>query len=201
MHKSESLNANKYRLSDILELHSGYPWRGAIKEKRDGNVWAVQPKDISETGELLVDKLTRTELTGKKQPLWLTKGDVLVINKGTRNTVAYIAHNYEHVTCAPTLYFIRPKKKWLDKINMKFIAWQLSQVPAQNHFKRSAEGSLQVSLRRQVVEDTPLALPSLDVQNTLARLYDDAIQEEKLLMALIENRKQQMTAIANQLLK
>ena len=196
----KTLKATSYKLSEVLELHSGYPWRGLIKEIENGAVRAIQPKAISDLGELIEENLTRTEFTGKKQPDWVEEGDVLLINKGLRNTVAYIHQSYTDVVCAPTIYTLRPKAKWVKKINMKFIAWQLTQVPAQKYFKRSAEGSLQVSLRRKVVEDTPLAIPAMEVQNAIANLYEDGLAEQKTLLALIENRQRQMTAIATELL-
>lgn len=196
----KTLEATSYKLSEVIELHSGYAWRGLIKEIENGAVRAIQPKAISKLGELIEENLTRTELTGKKQPDWVTEGDVLLINKGLRNTVAYMHQSHNDVVCAPTIYTLRPKARWAKKLNMKFIAWQLTQPPAQNHFKRSAEGSLQVSLRRKVVEDTPLAIPTMDIQDAIANLYEASLSEQKVLQAMIENRQRQMSAIATELL-
>lgn len=200
MLEQEILKAKKYLLKNVLEVRPGYPWRGAINEAAVGDVFAVQPKDISATGELIFEGMVRTQLTGKRQPDWLKSNDVLIINKGLRNTAAYIDQDLKDTAHAPTLFLLRPTKDWAPLLNMKFIAWQLNQAPTQNHFKRSSEGSLQVSLRRKVVEDTPIAIPSIETQNIIAQFYDSSLKEQKILEALITNRKKQMTAIASQLL-
>lgn len=201
MPKKTSINSQIYKLKDIAEIKSGYPFRGKIKESKNGTARAVQPKDISELGELIEEDLICTELTGKRQPDWLKRGDVIVINKGWRNTAAYIEHDYEHITLAPTLFLIRPKKDWASKLNMQFIAWQLNQAPTQNYFKRSAEGSLQVSLRKQIVEDTTIGIPSLEEQNTLANIYKNSIQQQKVLATMVRNINNQMTVLAQDLVQ
>lgn len=200
MQKLTPLNGKKYQLSDVLELHSGYPWRGAIKKKENGSIRAVQPKDITELGEINLEHLVVTELAGKRKPDWLKKNDVLLINKGLRNTAAYVEQDLENATCSPSIFLIKPRTEVIGEINMKFIAWQLNQTPVQSYFKRSSEGSLQVSLRRKIIEDTLISLPALQVQNVIAQLYEDSIAEQKALEQLIQNRKMQMSAIAQQLL-
>lgn len=200
MAKTKILQAEQSLLGDIITLRAGYPWRGAIPPVSNGAVKAVQAKDISEIGELALENCVRTELTGKRDADWLRAGDVLLINKGGRNTAAYIDRDFADVTCASSIYLLQVKPAWRSQLNMQFIAWQLNQLPLQTYFKRSAEGSLQVSLRRQVVEDAMLSIPDLHTQNVIARLYVASQQEHRVLTSMIENRKMQQTAIATELL-
>jgi hypothetical protein len=181
-------------------LRAGYPWRGAIPPVSNGTVKAVQAKDISEIGELVLENCVRTELTGKRDADWLRAGDVLLINKGSRNTATYIDRDLADVTCTSSLYLLKAHKSWTEKLNMQFIAWQLNQAPLQAYFKRSSEGTLQVSLRRQVVEEAIVAIPDIRTQNLLANLYFSSQQEHKTLTKMIENRRMQLSAIATQLL-
>ena len=87
------------------------------------------------------------------------------------------------------------------RINPQFITWQLNQTPVQNYFKRSAEGSFQISIRKPVLAATPIVLPDIKTQNSIANLYAASIKEHALLHQLIYNRQQQMSAIASNLLK
>ena len=78
----------------------------------------------------------------------------------------------------------------------EFISWQLNQIPAQRYFKTTAEGSNYVSIRRQVLEDVPITLPSIEKQAQLVALHTSAVKEQKTLQKLITNRQQQLDAIA-----
>lgn len=200
MKQTRLTKAEAHRLGDLIQVKAGYPWRGAVPPVSNGSVKAVQAKDISEIGELALENCVRTELTGKRDADWLRMGDVLLINKGGRNTAAYVDRDFADVTSTSSIYLLKAHKSWTEKLNMQFITWQLNQAPLQAYFKRSAEGTLQVSLRRQVVEDAMLAIPDLYTQNLIASLYVAAQKEYKTLTSMIENRKMQQTAIAKQLL-
>lgn len=200
MNKAKLPQATSHSLGEMIRVKAGYPWRGAIPVVNDGSVIAIQAKDISEIGEVILTDCVRTELSGKRDADWLRQGDVLLINKGSRSTAAYIECDLPDTTCPSSLYLLQAKPNWHNRLNMQFIAWQLNQPPLQTYLKRSAEGTLQVSLRRQVVEEAVLAIPDLHTQNLIAKLYVAAQQEHNTLTRMIENRKMQLSAIATHLL-
>ena len=192
--------AASHRLGELIRVKAGYPWRGAIPVVKGGSVIAIQAKDISDIGEVNLTDCVRTRLTGKRDADWLQRGDVLLINKGNRSTAAYIECDLPNTTCPSSIYLLQVNPLWQQHLNMQFIAWQLNQQPLQTYLRRSAEGSSQVSLRKQVVEDAILAIPDLHTQNLIAKLYVAAQKEHNALIKLIENRKSQMSAISKQLL-
>lgn len=187
-------------LSDLVTIQAGYPFRGAIRDIPSGSVKAVQAKDISELGELIYSDLIVTDLTGKREPDWLKKGDILFSAKGAKHTASYVDCDLENTTCAPSLFLLHLKSKLQGLVNTQFLTWQLNQTPAQQYFKRSAEGSFQISIRKPVLAATPIALPSIETQNTIAKLYAASIKENALLHKLINNRQQQLNAIATDLM-
>jgi restriction endonuclease S subunit len=71
----------------------------------------------------------------------------------------------------------------------------------QTYFKRSAEGSFQISIRKPVLAATPIALPDIETQNPIAKLDEASIKENALLHKLINNRQQQLNAIASDLIQ
>lgn len=196
-----TLTAKKYKLHDLVEIKAGYPFRGAVKKVIGGGVWVVQARDIAEPGELVIDSTIETELTGKRDPDWLTKDDVLFINKGQRAIACHIDQDYEHTTCSPSLFILKTRKDWVNNLNMKFIAWYLNQTPAQNYFKRTAEGSNQVSIRKQTLGDLIIGIPSLEEQTILAGIYTNSIQQQKVLTSMISNIDNRMSLLAQDLLK
>lgn len=201
MPKNKSLKARQYRLSGVVTIKAGYPFRGSLKEVIGGGVRVIQAKDISDLGELIPETAIETELTGKREADWLEQGDVLFISKGQRIFASYIEQDYPNYTCAPSLFILRPASKWQGKLNMQFITWQLNQGPAQTYFKKTAEGSTQINIRKQVLADLRIGVPSLAQQNLIAKLYQDSVAEQNALQAMIDNRKQQNNLIAAELLR
>lgn len=188
-------------LSELVTIKAGYPFRGSIRLIPDGKVKAVQAKDIGELGELNTNNLITTDLTGIRCADWLEKGDVLFNSKGHRMLACYIAEDLGQTTCSPSIFLMRLKPAYQGKVNPAFLAWQLNQEPTQNYFKRSAEGSFQIAIRRDVLAAANIALPSLSEQNTIASLYQASIKEHQLLHQLIGNRQRQLTALARDLVK
>lgn len=195
------LKTKTYSLKELVILKAGYPFRGKIKGISNGSVNVVQAKDISEHAELKESDLIKTELTGKRKPDWLMQDDIIIINKGHKNTAAHISKNMESTTIAPTLFILKVRSNWKNKINMKFLAWQLNQAPIQNYFRRSMQGSKLVTLRRQVIEDALIGIPPLKEQETLVKIYENGTQQQKVLATMMRNINHQMTALAQSLIE
>lgn len=189
------------RLSDIADIHAGYPFRGTIAHDKNASVQVVQPKDISDLGELHLENLVKTELKGKKLPMWLQHGDILFIAKGIRTYATYVPEEIKDVICSPSLFQIRIQPSLRNSINPIFLAWQLNQKPIQQYFRQTAEGSAQTNIRKPVLANVELEVPVLEKQNIIAKLYEASIKENALLHKLINNRQQQLNAIATDLIK
>ena len=194
-------SSNLVTLSELVIIQAGYPFRGAIQNIPTGSVKAVQAKDISELGVLCCDDLIVTELSGKREADWLKQGDILFIAKGSKHVASFIDRDLERTTCAPSLFLLHIKPQWLDLVDPLFITWQLNQMPLQQYFQRSAEGSMQISIRKPVLAAAPIALPDLQTQRTIAKLYHASLKENALLYKLINNRQQQLNAIAAELMQ
>ena len=174
-------SSNLVTLSELVIIQAGYPFRGAIQNISTGSVKAVQAKDISELGVLCCDDLIVTELSGKREADWLKQGDILFIAKGATHVASFIDRDLERTTCAPSLFLLHIKPQWLDLVDPLFITWQLNQMPLQQYFQRSAEGSMQISIRKPVLAAAPISLPDLQIQRTIAKLYSASLKENELL--------------------
>ncbi|MFT6925110.1 MAG: hypothetical protein ACJAZP_000690 [Psychromonas sp.] len=187
-------------LCDIADIRPGHPFRGTIAPVKDGEIHVVQVRDADLTGEIVQDEMITTNLPGKKQPDWLQDGDVLFVTKGAKNFSALVENLPTTTVCSPHFFLVRLKPKMRNKVLPAFICWQLNQLPAQRYFQATAEGSLYVSIRRQVLENTPFVLPTMEKQRQLVALHRCAVKEQKVLQQLIDNRQQQLDAIAIDLL-
>ena len=188
--------AKEVRLSDIADIRLGHPFRGTVKQYDKGDVHVVQVRNTEPTGEINKTTLVQTQLSTKKQPDWLKNGDVLFVAKGAKHYSALVQQVLERTVCSPHFFVVRIKAEFKDMILPDFLCWQLNQQPAQRYFKATAEGSMYLSIRRQVLENVPIKVLTLEKQKQLTAMHRCGVKEQKVLQKLIENRQQQLEAIA-----
>ena len=189
----------KIKLHEIAHIEAGHPFRGAIPEHEHGDCQVIQVRDIDTDGQVNWGGLIRTQITGRKQTDWLKEGNIIFAARGAKNLATCMPALDRPVVCAQ--HFFRITLKSTTDALPEFIAWQLNQSPLQRYFRQSAVGSAQVSIRRAVLEQTTITLPSLQQQIRLTQFAEKALKEKQLLTKLIGNRRQQIDAIANDLLK
>ncbi|MFQ3250600.1 MAG: restriction endonuclease S subunit [Glaciecola sp.] len=191
----------KWCLNELATIRLGHPFRGTIQPDDKGDVKVVQVRDTDASGEIRHHNFVKTILKTKKEPDWLQNGDILFVAKGAKNYSVLVENIPENTVCSPHFFLIRLKPEHRDSITPEFICWQLNQQPAQRYFKASAEGSKYLSIRRQVLEDVPMKILGLNKQKSITELQRASIEEKHALLALIENRQQQIEAVAANALK
>ena len=187
------------RLSEISSIIVGHPFRGKIPEAKGTGVRAVQMKDISLSTGVDWSSCNETEITGKREPDWLLPGDLLFAARGSHNYTVLIDQIPQgtRAVAAPHFYLLRCKR---PDVLPEYLAWFLNQKPSQRYFQREAEGSLTKSIRRTVLEHTPIAVPSLERQRGIIRLAATLKAEQQLIEQLKRNSETMMNTIANDLL-
>jgi restriction endonuclease S subunit len=95
--------------------------------------------------------------------------------------------------CSPHFFVLRIRGLVVEP---RFLAWQINQIPAQEYLQREATGSHILNIRREVIERLEIVIPSLARQAAIVAFAEEATREKRLLSALIENRQQQMNALA-----
>ncbi|MGK0270397.1 MAG: hypothetical protein ACI88H_001043 [Cocleimonas sp.] len=184
------------RLGDIADIRSGHPFRGSIEPDVNGDVHVVQVRNTNATGEIVQDEVITTTLTSKKQPDWLKTGDILFVAKGAKHYSALVEDLPKQTVCSPHFFLVRIKPAFKELVTPEFICWQLNQLPAQRYFQTTAEGSLYLSVRRQILEYVPFTMLPIEKQRQLTAVHRCAVKERKVLQQLIDNRQQQLEAIA-----
>ncbi len=188
------------RLSEISKIVVGHPFRGRIQEEKGSGVRAVQMKDVSILDGINWDTCVETELAGKREPDWLMPGDVLFAARGSHNYAVLVGQIPQEIraVAAPHFYLLRCKRQ---EVLPEYLAWFLNQEPSQRYFQREAEGSLTKSIRRSVLEHTPIAVPNLERQQSIIRLAETLKQEQQIIDQLIRNGEAMMNTIAIDLLE
>ncbi len=184
------------KLADLATISAGHPFRGKIPEKSGSGIRAVQMKDVSVERGVFWEDVIETELSGKKQPDWLMKDDILFAARGSRNYAVLIDRVIGEVVSAPQFYILRVKELALLP---EFLVWQLNQMPLQNYFDRAAEGSVTKSVRRSILESAAITIPPLDKQKQILGLYKTLLKEKRLCAELSRNADKLMNSVAREL--
>jgi hypothetical protein len=185
-------------LKDIVSAKAGYPFRGAITALPNAAVRVVQMKDTFVDQAIEWSACITTELPSQRSADFLLENDILFTARGTKNYAvlvdAAVAH-YQAVA-APHFYVLRLTT---PRVLPAFLAWWLNQYPSQQYFQREAEGSVTKSIRRSVLENVPITMPSLSKQHAIIGLANTLKQERQLSEQLLRNGERLMNTIANDL--
>ena len=178
----------------MAQISAGHPIRGAADRLEGGDVALLQIRDIhAQAGINWADAL-RVTPPGKRKPDYLIPGDVIFTSRGARNLAVTVMDVPCAAICAPNLFVIRMVKG--GSCLPEYLAWFMNQRPAQDYFLRSATGTNILNIRREVIEQLQVIVPSLRQQRAIIELDAAARLEREVLRGLIKNRDQQMEAFA-----
>lgn len=181
-------------LSCVAAIAAGYPLRGAVDELSGGDVAIIQMRNVDAQTGVNWNEVQRVELPSKRAPAYLAAGDILFTTRGTKNFALALDDVEGEAVCSPHFFVIRVCDA--NQIDPQFLAWQINQRAAQEYFQREATGSHILNIRREVIESLQVAIPPLAMQRTIVALADLARAERAALIQLIDNRNQQLEAIA-----
>jgi hypothetical protein len=188
------------KLKQLASINAGYPFRGKIPEVVGSSVVVVQMKDASPADGIRWSSCLETRLTGKRQPDYLSPGDILVAARGNHNYAVSVDHTLvttgKQAVAAPHFFVISLKTK---DVLPEFMVWLFNQGPVQRYFEQNAEGTLTKSIRRSVLEEAPVVIPPLAKQRAILGMAKTLAEEQKLVQTLINNGERMMATIAKDL--
>jgi hypothetical protein len=187
------------RLADIALITSGYPLRSAVEALEPGEVHFVQIRNTSPDADIDWAEVPKVTLPSKREPAWLSDQDVVFTARGTRTLAYPLVGTPAKAVCAPQFFVLSVKNTGM--ISPEFLAWQINQKPAQEYFQRTATGSYIQNIRREVIENLPIAMPPIEQQQLIVNFWRAAQRERATLNRLIENRNNQLEALAIGLLQ
>jgi restriction endonuclease S subunit len=188
------IRAKLSALSAVAEVTGGFAFRSAIESLPPGDVGVLQMSNVDSLGFIDWSKTVRVRLPDERRPNFISSGDIILAARGTNNYAALIEHVEGPVVCTSQFFSIRVRSQL--ELNVGFLVWQLNQKPCQDYLKREATGSYILNIRRDVLDQMPVALPPYDKQCTIAGLAKAATRERVALSKLIENRSAQLEALA-----
>jgi hypothetical protein len=185
-------------LGDLAVVRAGYGFRSAIVEAPEGDVTAVQLRDVHR-GRVDWSRAARTMLPRPPSgDEWLRPGDILFPFRGTRFVAVALEAVPERAVASTQFMLVRVRDRLA--VLPEFLAWQLNQPTTQDYFEQAAQGTAQRSLRRGLIEAVRLTVPTVEAQRTLMQLVNLVRQEREAMEELIRIREQQVTHAAASLL-
>lgn len=179
---------------------AGHPFRGSIENTPDGEVAVVQMKDVDPEGGLNNANLYRVHLTGRKHPDYLQRGDILFIGRGYRIFAVLVDRDLES-TVAGSHFFILRVKQSGQRVRSDYLVWYINHSRAQRYFSQHVAGTALPHVNRTTLEDLPVIVPPLEVQERIVKAHCCRLREKALLERLIEKKKQFLDGLLEQTLE
>jgi len=173
----------KARLSEIVEIKSGYLFKSRIINDRYGQIRVIQLKDVDDNGIIHIDKLFNVSGENIKGVNFLKKGDVVFKSKNARHTAAVFNDDSNNTIVTVHFFLLRLKT---DQILPAYLAWYINQKPAQRYFKTKAGGTRIPIVTKKILEELEVSIPSLPTQEKIVAVNNLFIKEKKLLTELKE---------------
>jgi hypothetical protein len=181
------------KLSEIANIQSGHHSRGIITPQKDGSHLLLQPRDVdSHRFAYRIDTLTRFKPALSRKDWLLKTDDVLFMARGARNYSVLLQEIPDSVLAAACFFIVRLSR---DEVLPGYLCWYLNQTPAERYFRRhSGRGVHMPVVRRSVLENLDIPLPSVKIQKKIEELEALRKEEEDLTNRLAEKRKLLITA-------
>ncbi len=188
-----SHRAKMTTLAEVAEIAAGHPLRSGVDEFPPGETGVIQMRNVDSEAGIDWANVSRIELPPARRIEFLNQGDVIFSTRGARTYAVALVPVPFPAVCSPHFFVVRVRG---PAVEPRFLAWQINQAPAQEYLQREATGSHILNIRREVIERLEIMIPSLTRQAAIVAFAEEAIREKRLLSALIENRQQQMNALA-----
>lgn len=190
------MNAHRAKileLAEVAEIAAGHPLRSAVDDFPPGETGVIQMRNVDPEFGVAWETVSRIDLPPARRVEPLSGGDVIFSTRGVRTYAVALDPPPFRTVCSPHFFVIRPRGALLHP---RFLAWQINQAPAQEYLQREATGSHILNIRREAIERLELVIPSRARQGAIVAFAEAAAREKRLLTGLIENRQQQMNALA-----
>lgn len=172
-------------------LSSGYSFRGKIKHVYNGGVRVIQLKDFQDNYSFIGDECYLVDSDKIKSKYYLEAGDILFTAKGTNNFALVFNNINEMPTIASSALFILKINS--DLAIPDYVAWYINQSKVQNYFKTNEAGTYNTSINKTTLEETPIALPSIEIQTKIAKIANLHTKELTLSNNLIDLKNKLIT--------
>ena len=180
-------------LKNISNIQTGYALRAKLLEDPNGSMSILQMKDVQPKG-IEWRNLATISPIGKKPPYYLHSEDVIFCGRGTKIFAVPVLIQSENVAAGQQFFVLTPK----EGIPAEYIAWYINSKHGQKYFWKNAGGSLIINVTKDVLENCPIYLPSVEELITFTKLIKSTELEWQKFTQLKDKRQELLEGIISE---
>lgn len=177
-------------LKEISSIQTGYALRGKLLEDPTGSMSILQMKDVQPEG-IEWQNLAKIYPIGRKPPYFLKPEDVVFCGRGTKIFAKPVMIQPEDVVAGQQFFVLTPK----EGIPAEYIAWYINSKRGQKYFWKNAGASLIINVTKDVLENCPIYLPSVEELITFTKLIKSTELEWRKFTQLKYKRQELLEGI------
>jgi hypothetical protein len=172
-------------LRELASIRTGYPFRGRAERVGDGGCVLVQVGNINgEAGEMAGEP-TRITAPANWREHVLHHGDVLVIARGPRNDAATFTWESGQAVAASHIIILRTEGRIAFP---EYLTWFLNLSATQAKIRAMRSESSVPFVAVEAMGRLQVPVPSIEVQNTIARVQKLSAKEQRLMEEIRRRR-------------
>ena len=184
------------KVTNILNIKTGYSFKGAVINDVNGDIFVVQPKDIFQ--QIDFSKLTKVKAPNTKSSSpYLEKNDILLTARGSFKAYTFKKANKKCLVPA-SIYILRVG---VENVNPEYITWYLNSPKGQKQMLSKLELMTVPSLSKNNIEEIEIPIIPLDKQNEIASLINRKNELEYLWKEKIKKQSLMLNQVANNLIQ
>jgi hypothetical protein len=183
-------------LDNLVNIRSGYPFRGPVRHDPAGDIRVLQIRDLRRPGALQVDTLSRVRAPHKHAAHLLQPGDIVMPARGEHREAASFALE-EPTIPSSQLYTLRVAG---GNVLPAYLSWALNQPPTQHAMQKQARGTAMPLLTRRGLGAIRIPVPKFATQQRIVELHELWQREQALTQQLFVNREHMLNGMIQQLM-
>ncbi len=174
----------KRKIKDIADVQVGV----YAQTTADANVIYIQVGNYSSDKELSEDIKPSVEIEGRRQNLFLNKGDLLFAAKGS-NIFCSVFQALDCPAVASSSFLtLRIKDK--STVLPEYVCWYINLDTTLKYLRSEAKGTGIPSISKATLEEMEIPIPSMETQLTIAKISRLQTDTQKLQSRIMAKRQQ-----------
>ena len=187
----------RINIENIANVIIGYTFRGAILEHKEGALYVIQARNITDQLVLTEQFLTKTKLETSHTKAFAQDGDVVISARGSFKSA--VLRSSKKIIASSSVYLLRLKAN--SQILPEFLAISLNSSMGQKDIAQIATGAAIKLMLRKDLEEISMPVLPLSQQERVIALYQNIKQQQNLSERRNELHKNIMNAVFLQLMR
>ncbi len=184
-------------VQNIAEIITGYTFRDAIIEHKEGSFYVLQAKNVTDQLVLTEQTLTKIRLETSHTKAFSQDGDVVISTRGSFKSA--VVRSSQKISASSSVYLIRLRNDC--QVLPEYLAIYLNSALGQKEISQITTGGAIKLILRKDLEDIKIPVLSLLKQKQIITLYENIKQQERLLIRRNELHKNIVNATFQRLVR